>query len=87
MLRDYDVRSQVPVIGGLIAWIRRNMTSHLREPYLDPTLERQIAFNRRLVQEIQDIATTQAEIQRRLTRLEAQLGQEHIPDAEGKNQV
>lgn len=46
MLRDYQVRSRIPVLGGLVAWLRRNLTSHLREPYLDPALERQVAFNR-----------------------------------------
>jgi hypothetical protein len=46
MLRDYRVRSKVPVIGPLIAWVRRNLTSHLRGPYIDPIFERQVAFNR-----------------------------------------
>lgn len=50
MLRGYTVRSNAPLVGRLIAWIRRNLTSHLREPYLDPTLERQVAFNRSMVQ-------------------------------------
>lgn len=50
MLRGYTVRSRAPLVGRLIAWIRRNLTSHLREPYLDPTLERQVAFNRAVVQ-------------------------------------
>lgn len=50
MLRDYVVRSKAPMLGRLIAWVRRNLTSHLREPYLDPTLERQVAFNRAVVQ-------------------------------------
>lgn len=50
MLRGYVVRSKAPVVGRLIAWVRRNLTSHLREPYLDPTLERQVAFNRAVVQ-------------------------------------
>ena len=46
MKRGYVVRSRVPVIGPLIAWVRRTLTSHLREPYLDPTIEKQVAFNR-----------------------------------------
>jgi hypothetical protein len=49
MLRPYVVRSKLPLLGPFIAWVRRNMTSHLREPYLDPTLERQVAFNRLVV--------------------------------------
>ncbi|MCL7453828.1 MAG: hypothetical protein M8467_12370, partial [Anaerolineae bacterium] len=39
MHHDYEVRSRLPVVGPLVAWVRRNLTSHLREPYLDPTLE------------------------------------------------
>jgi hypothetical protein len=46
MMRGYRVRSGVPVFGPLIAWLRRNLTSHLREPYVDPTFERQVTFNR-----------------------------------------
>jgi glycosyltransferase involved in cell wall biosynthesis len=49
MQRPYVVRSRLPLVGPFIAWVRRNMTSHLREPYLDPTLERQVAFNRLVV--------------------------------------
>jgi len=52
MLRGYTVRSQAPLVGRLIAWIRRNLTSHLREPYLDPMIERQVAFNRAVVQSL-----------------------------------
>ena len=62
MLRDYVIHSKIPLIGGLIAWIRRNLTSHLREPYVDPILERQVAFNRRIVREINDLAMIQSEM-------------------------
>ena len=55
MLRGYTVRSRAPLVGRLIAWIRRNLTSHLREPYLDPTLERQVAFNRAMVQALSSL--------------------------------
>lgn len=44
--RGYEVHSKLPIVGHLVAWVRRNLTSHLREPYLDPTLERQVTFNR-----------------------------------------
>lgn len=57
MLRDYEVRSRIPVFGGLVAWLRRNLTSHLREPYLDPTLERQVAFNRTVLNWMEQIQT------------------------------
>ena len=50
MMRDYKVRSRVPLVGGLIAWFRRNLTSHLRGPYIDPTFRRQVAFNDQMVE-------------------------------------
>jgi glycosyltransferase involved in cell wall biosynthesis len=56
MQRGYVVRSNAPLVGPLLAWLRRNLTSHLREPYLDPTLERQVAFNREVVRTLQDHA-------------------------------
>ena len=49
-LREYEVRSGVPLVGSLIVWLRRNLTSHLREPYLDPIVERQVTFNRRVAE-------------------------------------
>ena len=45
MFKDYQVRSTLPVFGPLIAWTRSNLTSHLREPYLDPILQNQEMFN------------------------------------------
>jgi hypothetical protein len=66
MLRDYRVRSRIPLLGGLVAWVRRNLTSHLREPYLDPILERQVVFNRSVV-------TWMEQIQARLEGLEAEI--------------
>ncbi len=57
MLRDYTVRSRIPVVGRLVAWLRRNLTSHLREPYLDPTLERQVAFNRTVLDWMEQVQT------------------------------
>jgi hypothetical protein len=49
-LRQYVVRSKAPVIGPLIAWVRSNLTSHLRGPYIDPIVERQVSFNRALLE-------------------------------------
>jgi hypothetical protein len=70
MLRNYQVRSRVPLVGPFIAWVRRNLTSHLREPYLDPTLERQVAVNRELVTALRELLRRQADLEARLTRLE-----------------
>jgi hypothetical protein len=68
MMRPYVVRSSFPVLGPLIAWVRRNLTSHLREPYLDPTLERQVKFNQLVVdglERLQDLSLEQLALQRR----------------------
>jgi len=70
MLRGYRVRSRVPVIGPLIAWVRRNLTSHLREPYLDPTLERQVVVNRELVTVLRELLDRQADLEGRLAQFE-----------------
>lgn len=70
MLHDYVVRSKLPLIGPLIDWFRRNLTSHLREPYLDPTLERQVAFNRKLAAALRDLSRSQADLKARLRQLE-----------------
>jgi len=41
----YEIRSNKPLVGGLIAWVRRNLTSHLKEPYIDRLVDRQTSFN------------------------------------------
>ena len=53
MQHDYVVHSRLPLFGPLLAWFRRNITSHLREPYVDPTFERQELFNWQVVQTMQ----------------------------------
>lgn len=78
MQRGYVVRSGTPIIGPLIAWIRRNLTSHLREPYLDPTLERQVAFNREVVQMLQRLlarteGASPADVSQQIHQLEVQI--------------
>ena len=44
-LREYRVRSFVPVVGRLIEWLRVNLTSHVKEAYVDRITERQVMFN------------------------------------------
>jgi hypothetical protein len=73
MSRNYQVKSHIPLIGGLIVWVRRNLTSHLREPYLDPTLERQVAFNRQLINELRQITQRQTILLLYLSQLESLL--------------
>ncbi len=70
MLRNYRVHSKAPLVGPLITWVRRNLTSHLREPYLDPTLERQVALNRDLVKALQEILPLLADLEARMARIE-----------------
>jgi glycosyltransferase involved in cell wall biosynthesis len=81
-MREYEVRSGVPLIGPLIVWVRRNLTSHLREPYLDPIVERQVSFNRRAAEWIARVTQMlsasrgrQQELEERIKALEAQVGQ------------
>lgn len=80
VLQPYEVRSGVPVIGPLIVWLRRNLTSHLREPYLDPTLRRQERFNWLVVQTMRQVnrlldqrATQQSDLETRVAKVEAQV--------------
>jgi len=70
MLHDYRVHSGVPVVGGVVAWLRRNLTSHLREPYLDPMFDRQVAFNTQIAHELQILLSMQTELLRRVEKLE-----------------
>ncbi|MCB0075971.1 MAG: glycosyltransferase family 4 protein [Anaerolineales bacterium] len=51
MDRGYEVRSAIP----LVAPIRRHLTSHLHQPYIDPTFERQSAFNQSVVELLQHL--------------------------------
>jgi len=55
MIRDYTVSSRIPLVGTFVAWFRRNLTSHLREPYVDPTFERQVAFNQQMVEMMREV--------------------------------
>jgi len=78
--RGYVVRSRAPLIGPLIAWVRRNLTSHLREPYLDPTIERQVAFNHQVAEWVHRAAGAwevsarrQAELEARVQELEREI--------------
>ena len=65
---DYTVRSDVPLVGPLVAWVRKQMTSHLREPYFDPIIERQERFNAELVQTLLTALEESTYEQRRLKR-------------------
>jgi predicted O-methyltransferase YrrM/glycosyltransferase involved in cell wall biosynthesis len=73
MLRNYRVRSTLPIAGPAIAWARRVLTSHLREPYLDPTLQRQEAFNWQASLALEEIARQLAAQEERLAQTAAEL--------------
>lgn len=65
---DYMVQSGVPLVGRFIAWARRNLTSHLKEPYLDPIIGRQEQFNNELLQTTLTLLEQSNYEQRRLKR-------------------
>ena len=58
--RGYQVKSKIPLLGPFVDWLRRNLTSHLREPYVDPSLERQVSFNREFVKILREIFNIQS---------------------------
>lgn len=67
----YQTKSKKPLFGPLIAWARRNLTSHLKEPYIDQMAGRQTSFNflvvrsmQRLMRDIRDsLRNSKEEIQ------------------------
>ena len=70
MLHNYQVQSGVPIVGKFIAWFRRNLTAHLREPYLDPMFKKQVAFNTQIAHELQTLLSMQADLLHRVDKLE-----------------
>jgi O-antigen biosynthesis protein len=74
---DYQVRSTTPVIGKLVAWLRRNLTSHLREPYLDPIIARQDTYNQLIldtfIPALERSQRTQQRLERQIRLLERQI--------------
>jgi O-antigen biosynthesis protein len=76
---DYQVRSSAPLIGKFIAWLRRNLTAHLREPYLDPIIARQEAYNRLILDTMLPALErgqhTQQRLERQIRLLERQIEQ------------
>jgi glycosyltransferase involved in cell wall biosynthesis len=74
---EYQVRSSTPVVGKLIAWLRRNLTSHLREPYLDPIIAKQESYNTLLLDTLlpalERSLHTQQRLERQIRLLERQI--------------
>jgi O-antigen biosynthesis protein len=80
----YQVQSGAPVVGKLISWLRRNLTSHLREPYLDPIIDRQERYNQLildvLLPALERSQHTQQRLERQIRLLERQI--EALRDAQ-----
>jgi len=55
-LRDYRIRSRIPILGRLIEMIRYHLTSHIKEAYLDPIVERQVMFNYQVVRLLYELS-------------------------------
>ncbi|OQA42998.1 MAG: GDP-mannose-dependent alpha-(1-6)-phosphatidylinositol monomannoside mannosyltransferase [Chloroflexi bacterium ADurb.Bin325] len=70
---EYTVRSKLPLVGGLIVWVRRNLTSHLKEPYVDRIFQRQQGFNLRAAWIIEELTRRLDESQARGAALAARL--------------
>jgi hypothetical protein len=70
---DYAVGSRLPFLGHFVAWARKQLTSHLREPYLDPIIERQEQFNAGMVETLMPMLEQSLHEQRRLRREVAML--------------
>lgn len=78
MNAGYTVQSRLPILGPLISWLRRNLTSHLREPYIDPTFRRQETFNRLVAETLGLIAVQRSastDLETRVQSLEATVEQ------------
>jgi glycosyltransferase involved in cell wall biosynthesis len=65
---EYQVQSSAPIVGRLIAWLRRNLTSHLREPYIDPIVAKQEDYNKLLLDTLLPALERSQRTQRRLER-------------------
>ena len=71
-LRGYVVRSGLPVVGQWVAAIRRALTSHVKEPYLDLIVERQVNYNQLLAAEVERLQAEVRRLQAELDRLRRQ---------------
>lgn len=78
-LPDYNIQSDLPVVGNIIAWLRRNATSHIKEPYLDQLIRQQNQFNQQLIEQLNTITEhhlrEQRRLERRIRQLEADVAQ------------
>ncbi len=73
-LRGYEVRSSAPLVGRWIAAVRRALTAHVKEAYLDFIVERQVNYNQQLAAEVERL---QAEVRRLQAEVDALRRQPH----------
>lgn len=62
----YTVQSAIPLLGPVVGWLRRQLTSHLKEPYLDPMMNDQDHFNHQLLTTLLPALDASLREQRRL---------------------
>jgi len=72
-MSGYVIRSHKPLVEPFITWVRRNLTSHLKEPYLDPIIERQVSFNLQTLDLLRKLSDKLRELERRQEELESAL--------------
>lgn len=77
-LRGYRVNSGLPLVGRWVAAVRRALTSHVKEAYLDRIIERQVDYNGILALEV-------ARLQEEVRRLQAELATLRRDCAEAEN--
>lgn len=65
-LQEYRFRSQVPLIGSLIAWFREFWNGISTKWYVRPLMEQQSEINGQLVAALSDVALRLAEDEERL---------------------
>ena len=73
----YQVESRLPLVGRMIGWLRRNLTSHLKEPYIDALAQQQTTFNLTIVEQLRQALEhaqrEQRQLERRVRSLEAEI--------------
>lgn len=77
-LRGYQVNSGLPLVGRWVAAVRRAITSHVKEAYLDRIVERQVDYNSLLALEV-------ARLQEEVRRLQAELAALRRDRAQAEN--
>ena len=80
---DYTIQSGAPYVGPLIARARQSLTSHLREPYLDPIIGRQERYNELLLDTLLPILERSLRTQQRLER-QVRLLEQQLAELRGK---